>query len=108
MLSSTAQFTILPGKEAEAEAIIKNLIAAVEANESGCLLYRWHRGVKDPLLVFIWEIFADQDAIEAHRGMAHMKDFNHSFASAFDTASVKITRYEKIAAVERFDKLAQS
>lgn len=101
MLTATAQFTILPGKEAEAEAAIKKVVAEVDKNEPGALAYVWHRNIKDPMQILVFEIWRDSEAITAHRTMAHMAEFQSNFGTVFDPASVKITRYERIAAVNR-------
>lgn len=101
MLTAKAEFDILPGKEAEAIAAIEKLIAAVDAREPGNILYRWHRGLKEPNHVLVFELWRDQAAVDEHRGMEHMKEFGRLFGTVFDPASVKIERYELIGEVKR-------
>lgn len=101
MITVTAQFTILPGKEAEAEALIRDLAQAVSDKEPGCLIYSWHRSVKDPLQIMVFENWRDDAAVEEHRGQQHMKDFQSRFPGIFDTSTVKLTRWEKLAGVSR-------
>ncbi len=101
MHTITAEFRIIEGKEAEAEAAIKALVAGLEANEPGCLKYIWHRGVKDPLQVLVFEIYKDDDARDKHRDTPYLKEFQKHFGKVFDPATVKIARHERIAAVER-------
>jgi quinol monooxygenase YgiN len=101
MLSTKAEFEILPGKEEEAIAAIVKLIEAVEREEPGCILYRWHRGTKEPNHIMVFELWRDLAAVDEHRGMAHMKEFGSLFGSVFDPASVKIERYELIGEVRR-------
>jgi quinol monooxygenase YgiN len=101
MHTITAEFRIIEGKEAEAEAAIKAVVASVEANEPGTLKYIWHRGVKDPNQVLVFEIYRDDAAREQHRGTPYLKEFQALFGTVFDPATTKITRLDRIAAVER-------
>ena len=101
MRTITWQFTILPGKEAEAEAAIKKVVEGVDKNEPGAVAYFWCRNLKDPAQVLVFETWKDDDAIEAHRGMPYMSEFQSLFATVFDQASVKRNRYDRIAAINR-------
>lgn len=101
MLTATAQFSIIPGKEVEAEAAIRKVAAAVSEKEPGCLMYTWHRGVKDPLQVLVFENWRDEDAVNAHRKMEHMAEFQALFGTVFDPASVKIVRWDALAGLDR-------
>jgi autoinducer 2-degrading protein len=101
MHTVTAEFDILPGKEADAEETIRRLVEAVQAREPGCLAYAWHRGVKEPGHVLVFEIYRDDEAVAAHRSSPHLAEFQTVFPHLFDPSSVKITRYTRLAAVER-------
>ncbi len=101
MYTTVAQFTILPGKEAEAEAAIKKVADGVDKNEPGAIAYFWHRNKKDPLQVLVFEIWKDDAALEAHRGTPYLKEFQSLFGTVFDPESVKLTRWERIAAITR-------
>jgi quinol monooxygenase YgiN len=103
MRTVTAEFTINSGKEGEAEAAIRALVAAVQANEPGALAYAWHRHGKDPSRILVFEVYADDDAVAAHRATPHLAAFQEHFkaGATFDPASVKIERWERFAAVER-------
>jgi len=101
VLTAKAEFTIIAGKEDEALAAIQKLVAAVDEKEPGNVLYRWHRNLKEPTKIMVFELWADKEAVEAHRGMEHMKEFGRLFGSVFDPASVNIERYELIGEVRR-------
>ncbi len=102
MITITAEFRINDGKEAEALAAIKTLVAAVSRNEPGALQYTWHRDIKDPARVFIYEIYADEEATKVHRASEHVREYQKTFAAGvFDADSVKILRLERIAAIDR-------
>jgi quinol monooxygenase YgiN len=101
MISITASFSIMPGKEAEAEAAIRKVADAVSEKEPGCLVYTWHRGVKDPMQVLVFENWRDDEALKEHRTQPHMAEFSGLFGTVFDPASVKIDRWEKFASLSR-------
>ena len=61
MYTTTVQFNILPGKEAEAEAAIKKVVAGVDKNEPGAISYNFHRNKKDPMAIFIFEVWKDDE-----------------------------------------------
>ena len=101
MVTILAQFRINEGKEAEAEAAIKEMVSAVEKNEPGALLYIMSRSKEDPLDVTVFEVYKDGEAAAAHSGSEHMGAFSQHFRDVFDRNSVKIIPLEQIAAVQR-------
>jgi len=58
MITVTAEFRINEGKETEALAAIEKLVAGVSENEPGALTYSWHRDVKDPLQLLVYEVYS--------------------------------------------------
>ena len=101
MHTITAEFRIIPGKEAEAEAAIRKVAQNVEENEPGALKYIWHRGAKDPLQILVFEIYKDDEARTQHGASDYLKEFQSQFGTVFDPATVKLTRYDRIVAVDR-------
>jgi len=101
MNTVVARIKILPGKEAEAEAAMQKQAASVEANEAGAHAYIFHRNLKDPADVVVFEIYADDEASAAHRAQPHMAEFAALFGTVFDPAAVKIERFERIAGFSR-------
>jgi len=104
MITATAELRINDGKEAEALAAIEKLVAAVNADEPGALMYSWHRDVKDAARILVYEVWADEEATKVHRASEHFAEFNKAFTSAsgiFDAGSVKTSRFERIAAIDR-------
>ena len=104
MIIATAEFRINDGKEAEAVAAIKKVVAAVNADEPGALTYTWHRDIKDAARILVYEVWADEEATKLHRDTEHVAEFNKAFGRArgvFDPGSVKISRLERIAAIDR-------
>lgn len=58
-------FTALPGKEAEALATLRSLIAFTH-QEDGCVLYALHEGADDPAKLAFIERWATRAALDAH------------------------------------------
>ena len=96
-----AKIRINEGKEAEAEAAIKEMVSAVEKNEPGALLYIMSRSKEDPLEVTVFEVYKDGEAHAAHSGSEHMAAFSQYFRDVFDRSAVKIVPLEQIASVQR-------
>ena len=102
MITVTAEFRINEGKEAEAIAAIEKVVAGVSQNEPGALTYTWHRDLKDAAQILVYEVYADEEATKVHRASEHFAEFQKAFASGlFDPGSVKISRFERIAAIDR-------
>ena len=102
MITVTAEFRINEGKEAEAIAAIEKVVAGVSQNEPGALTYTWHRDLKDEAQILVYEVYADEEATKVHRASEHFAEFQKAFASGlFDPGSVKISRFERIAAIDR-------
>src|SRR5258705_10088366 len=73
MLGVVATLKVKPGMEREFEAVAKELVAKVNADEPGCRLYALHRLDGDkPTYVFM-ERYVDQAAVEAHRATEFFK-----------------------------------
>ncbi len=73
MIGVIATIKAKPGAGADFEAAAKKLVAAVNANEPGCLFYQLHRAEEPDTYVFL-EGYEDEAALEAHRGTDHFKE----------------------------------
>jgi quinol monooxygenase YgiN len=62
----TAKLNIQPGKNKAFEALAKELVSAVLANEKGCLLYALHQSREEPQSYIFLEQYANQEALDAH------------------------------------------
>ncbi len=101
MTTILARFRVQPGKEAEAEVAISEMVAAVEANEPGALTYIMHRSRKDPGEITVFEVYAGDEALDSHNKTPYMAQFRSHFGPLFDPASVKIERLERLAGFVR-------
>ena len=68
-----ATIKVQPGKGAEFEAAFGELQAAVRANEPGNLQYDLFRSKTEADTYVVYEQYADEAALEAHRGAPHAK-----------------------------------
>ena len=71
------------GSEADFEAAALQLVAAVRANEPGCLLYTLSKGEVPSSFVFM-ERYADEEALKAHRGTEHFKTLGRAMGAFMD------------------------
>ncbi|HUO89328.1 MAG TPA: putative quinol monooxygenase [Rhizomicrobium sp.] len=68
-----ATIKIKEGANAAFEAVAKELMAAVRANEPGNKVYQFCRSKSDPTTYVVLEIYADQAALEAHGKSEHFR-----------------------------------
>ncbi len=101
MQTIVARFKIIPGKEADSEEAMKKMASSVEANEAGALTYIFHRNLKDPAEITVFEVYRDDAASAAHVASEHMGVFRTHFGPLFDPATVKIERVERVAGFSR-------
>lgn len=65
MIGVIAKLTVKSGMEADFEKHAKALVAKVNANEKGCLLYDLFKGKDEGVYVFM-EKYTDKAALDAH------------------------------------------
>ena len=73
MIGIVATIKVKPGMEKEFEAVAKELVAKVNANEPGCKLYTVCRGEAPRSYVFM-ERYVDQAAGDHHRSTDYFKE----------------------------------
>ena len=83
MLGIVATLKVKPGMEPQFEAVAKELVAKVNANEPGCKLYALHVGDAPHTYVFL-ERYVDQAALEAHRATEHFKTLGRKMGEFMD------------------------
>ena len=72
MLANVATLKVKPGMEQAFEAVAKELVAKVNANEPGCALYALHHSEAPHTYVFM-ERYVVQAAVDAHRATDYFK-----------------------------------
>jgi|SRR6516164_3371047 len=65
------QHVVDPGKEAEFEALLREMEAATVANDKGCLRFEWYRA-ETPQTYILVERWTDLAAVQAHLKAPHM------------------------------------
>src|SRR4029079_7503355 len=83
MLGVVATIKVKPGMEQQFEAVAKELVAKVHANEPGCRLYALHRAEAPQTYVFM-ERYTDQAAVEAHRATDYVKALGRKMGEFMD------------------------
>jgi quinol monooxygenase YgiN len=83
MLGVVATIKVKAGMEKAFEAVAKELVAKVNANEPGCKLYVLHRDEAAGTYVFM-ERYVDQAAVEAHRGTDYFKGLGRKMGEFMD------------------------
>lgn len=83
MIGIVATLKIKPGMEQPFEAVAKELVAKVNANEPGCRLYALHHGEQPNTYVFM-ERYADQAAVDAHRATDYFKALGRKMGEYLD------------------------
>lgn len=78
MLAIVAKLKAQPGKGNDLAQAMTEISAKVRANESGNHGYTVHQSTQDTDLVMIYEVYADQAALDAHR--QHMKEMGVNLA----------------------------
>lgn len=74
MVSFTVRFTFAPEDRAEIVDALRQLTAA-SRQEPGCVSYFPHHVEGDPDTVVIYEQYADDLALAAHRNSAHFQKY---------------------------------
>jgi quinol monooxygenase YgiN len=83
MIGVVATLKIKAGQEAAFEAVAKELVEKVNANEKGCLLYALHKAEEPQTYVFM-ERYADQAAVEAHRAAPYFRELGRKMGEYMD------------------------
>lgn len=60
------------GRDAEVEAILLEMAAAVRKHEPDCLVYRPHRSGREPVVFLFYEQYRSPEAFEFHRTAPHL------------------------------------
>lgn len=73
MIGVVATLKVQDGKGDEFEAVFKDLMAQVKANEPGCLVYQLTKSRTEPGTYKVLEIYANEDALKAHGQTEYFK-----------------------------------
>jgi quinol monooxygenase YgiN len=83
MPTAIIKIKVLPGREADFEAVIQRLVAASNANEPGLVFYQGFR-TTTPGEYYMLESFKDIEAQNAHTASAHFQANRPLLGECFD------------------------
>ena len=84
MIGVVATIKVKAGMEKEFEAVARELVAKVNANEPGCKLYALHHHGENPNTYVFMERYVDQAAVEAHRATDYFKTLGRKMGEFMD------------------------
>ncbi len=73
MIGIVAKLKIQEGKQADFEAVAKDLMAKVKANEPGCLTYQLYKTKGSETDYIFMEQYASEEALKAHGQTEYFK-----------------------------------
>ena len=72
MICLAVTYVVLPNREEEAIDLFDRLTEA-SRQEPGCRMYQVHQSGKEPRRFFLYELYDDEKALEAHRASPHFE-----------------------------------
>ena len=98
MITFIARLKALPGKEVEAAQHVKEMVAAVEANEPGALAYAAHMVAESSGEFLFYEAYADEAAKDAHMATPYFQKLVSLIGPVFDPDfGVRIEALNRVA-----------
>jgi len=101
MITILARFVVPEDRMEQALADLRQMAAAVEANEPGALAYVAHRCLSNRNELIVFELYENEPAFEAHRRTPHMEELQAALGDIIDSAEFKIERLERVAGFVR-------
>jgi quinol monooxygenase YgiN len=101
MITILAHLRLHPGRESEADQAFLEMAAAVEANEPGAWIYTMHRSHEDPLDVYVYEVYEDEEAFELHINTDYIEKLRSRLAELADPSFSSIRVLEPVAGFAR-------
>lgn len=69
-----AKYTVTQGNSPVVEAALHRMAGRVKSDEPGCLLYQANRSTEVDDVFCLYEVYADEAALLAHRETPHFKE----------------------------------
>lgn len=95
MIGVIATIKVKPSMGPQFEAVARQLVAKVNANEPGCKLYALYRGEAPDSYVFL-ERYADEEAMVAHRRSEHFRTLGAQMGPFMD-GRAEVRRLAEVA-----------
>ena len=74
MIVLVAKYIVKSGQGDAVEAALRRMAPLVKSSEPGCTLYHANRSTENGDVFLLYEHYADQAALEAHRTTPHFKE----------------------------------
>jgi autoinducer 2-degrading protein len=74
MIVLTARYTITPGQIDKVLEYLREMAARVKADEPACTMYRVHKPVDTEDMLLLYEVYVDNEALEAHKLTPQFKE----------------------------------
>ncbi len=97
MITLLARFEMLKGKEIQALEAFRKMAASIKANEPGCIMYAITRGQVNAQEIYVYEIYKDQAALDAHRKTDHMTEFRKAVDEFLNRAAFNVEILDEVA-----------
>jgi quinol monooxygenase YgiN len=101
MITVLARFEMQKGKEDVALQALSKMADEVKAHEPNCLVYAVTRGQVNLQEVYIYEVYADEDAFRDHRRTDHMRELQAALDESLDRSSFNVEILEHIGGFVR-------
>ena len=76
MLALVVRIDLVSGEAAATfDALLSEMVGEVRAHEPGALVYAVHTVDDEPLARVLYEVYADQEAYQAHQDAHYFKEF---------------------------------
>ena len=106
MVIFTARIKAFPGKGREAASRLREMVAAVKAQEENAWAYCCHNAKDNPDEFLFYEIYADQAALDVHNQTPHFAKLKELFGDVLDPAAG--VQIETLDIVDGFFRMPES
>ena len=103
LITVLSRFEMLEGKEIDMVEAIRKMIAAVKANEPGCIVYTVSRGQVNGSELYFFEIYEDNQAHEAHHKTEHMRTLQRAMDDYIDNSSFNVESLNQLGGFVRHE-----
>ena len=103
MITVLDRFEMIEGKEIDMLEAIRKMVAAVKANEPGCLLYIASRGKVNGSELYFFEIYEDEKAYQDHARTDHIREMQAAMDESTDRGSFNVESLNQIGGFVRHE-----
>jgi quinol monooxygenase YgiN len=97
MITQLSRYESQSGKQTVAYDAFKKMAKAVAESEPGCLMYAVTRGQVNPLEIYVYEVYEDQVAFDAHRRTEHMRELQSHFDEFLNRSSFNVEMLDEVS-----------